>query len=528
MKKISKSLILLSIFIVLSNIVLAQDWKNKLKNKVKENVNVTNSNQNSSSLNTSSNTDVDNSNKNQSTTNSNTSDNENTTADDNLEEWFNAKNQIINETTYGLDYYSLESGNFNGQNHLKGAKLLDYTNTVKTLKAKIIKAKATLSSYHLNNMMGYADKFTEYYTSVIKPKINSEIEEIYKERINNEGIAVSKAIDISNEMEAILLIIPDNADAQTLAKDVEKTAKNILDPYYKRIYTSEFHKKNIGKVLFSDKPIVIGKEDPAQFKTSFKPSENIYAVAYLNGTIKDLSGLNYNSGSYHVNIDGIKKSQISFGHNKGDELMSYYLIEIIPDPSLAFHAIDPAEFGNLLSSLSPRKHTMTIGFGTEYDVLAENTITLEYEDYDGAKIKANNDLAAKNAQDNWARNLKLPDYFNANTKVFSDPDMSADKIKAMIMAYPQFKNNVKELIRFKVTDKWDNTEWQIYTNSLGIPTHKATECFIGIVYKAADGWCYYCEGIYFIRDYAGAGTYTKPRIGSCEFRAVKIACENAK
>ena len=45
--------------------------------------------------------------------------------------------------------------------------------------------------------------------------------------------------------------------------------------------TSEFHKKNVGRFVFSVAPIVIGKEDPAQIKTSFTLNDPMYSRCYM-------------------------------------------------------------------------------------------------------------------------------------------------------------------------------------------------------------------------------------------------------
>jgi hypothetical protein len=44
--------------------------------------------------------------------------------------------------------------------------------------------------------------------------------------------------------------------------------------------TSEAHRKHVGKIVFSTKPIVAGKEDASQFTTTFKGSQPIYWRAY--------------------------------------------------------------------------------------------------------------------------------------------------------------------------------------------------------------------------------------------------------
>ncbi|NJO89947.1 MAG: hypothetical protein HC831_14095 [Chloroflexia bacterium] len=99
----------------------------------------------------------------------------------------------------------------------------------------------------------------------------------------------------------------------------------------------------LGKFLFSDRPIVVGEEDPAQFKTEFAPTDKIYSIAYLKGSIKDLTK-DDKIGNYKLTIDGGNSQYISFGHNPEDMGLGYYLIEIVPHTDKAIHGLDCKEF----------------------------------------------------------------------------------------------------------------------------------------------------------------------------------------
>jgi hypothetical protein len=520
MKRFVTYMMSLCILLALSNSINAQPSLKGLKEKAKKVVsgdNKDNKNQGSNNATTNQ------GNQNASTSSGNE---EPASPDEGLQKWFDEKYGVIWGSEYNLSITSLERGEIDLEKQIEGAKILDYKNTLKTLKEKKIAVKATLQGFKVNDMKEYEKKFTDVFQSGLKPRINQKIEEAYKNLKQYEGMAANAMIEAKGIMEFVYLIIPDNADVQALKKDVDKSVESILGPYYAKVYTSEFHKQNVGKVLFSDKPIKIGKEDPAQFKTSFGPNDKIYAVAYLNYRFKDHKS-GGNTAAYEILVDENNAGGLSFRHNEGDELLSYYLIEIIPDPTVAFHNLDPQEFGRILSNLSPRKHTLEIGYGGEYNRnLARGKVDLEYSGFDGAKIKANNDLAAKNAQDNWAKNMKLPEEFSKPNIPFKDPELSVDKIKAQILASSHFKDKVAQIINVKVLGTAE--DWMIYKNSIDIPTHKATGKYIGFVYKGKDGWCYFCETIAFVRDYEGAGKYTKAVLANMDYRSVKIHCDNVK
>lgn len=51
--------------------------------------------------------------------------------------------------------------------------------------------------------------------------------------------------------------------------------------YFLKHPTSDFHKKNVGKIVFFSKKPEVGKEDKTLIKDSFKVGEEVWAVAYL-------------------------------------------------------------------------------------------------------------------------------------------------------------------------------------------------------------------------------------------------------
>ncbi len=56
--------------------------------------------------------------------------------------------------------------------------------------------------------------------------------------------------------------------------------------------TSEMHRENVGKIIFSDEKIQFQNEDPSRLKTRFRTSDHIYGRAYMicsvaNDTLTD-------------------------------------------------------------------------------------------------------------------------------------------------------------------------------------------------------------------------------------------------
>jgi len=511
MKRFFIYLLVLSYIGTFSQSMYAQDWKN-LKDKAKKTVkdNKTTTNPGNNTNNAGSGTVVKDTEKQQGQ------------ADEELKKWFEKKSSVMFDSKYKLSITSLERGEFDIEKQIEGAKLLDYPNMLKTLEEKKAAVAASIPGYKVNDAKDYGAKFTNVFINELKPAINSRIEESFKNNGKYDKIASNKMIEAYGLMEVAYLIIPENTDVLALKKDVDMAYDKILKPYYAKVYTSDFHKQNIGKILFSDKPIVIGKENPAQFKAAFGPNDKIYAVAYLNYRYIDHKN-GGNTAAYKVSIDGNNAGFISFTHNTGDELLSYYLMEIVPDPSTAYHSLDPQEFGKILSGLSPRKHTLEIGYGGEYNqTLAVGSADLNYEGFDGAAIKANNELAAKNAQSNWIKNIKLPEEFKGAGHKFKDPALSNENMKKICLSSI---SNIQQIYKIVVLGDGTAEDYHLFKNNLDIPTHMQTKPKVIICYKLKDGSCYYND-IEFRKDYIGGGKYGNPEL--LEGYKVKIACENIK
>lgn len=418
----------------------------------------------------------------------------------------------------GLNITNIQRGDVWPHTHLESAKKLDYPNTIKTMEEN---GRDGVTGYKYDDIIKYGEDYKATFESNLKLKINTSIEQAYKVRESNQQMAIEEIEKAMQFAEAATLIIPEVEETHKLFQDAKNAWDDIAGDYYKEVYTSDFHKENVGKILFSKNPIEIGKEDPSQFSTEFTPEDHIYAVVYLKSKIGDLG----KSSKYEVSVDGGYASYISFGHNEQDLDKSYYLIEIIPDPNEAVHKLDPVEFAKILAPLSPRSHEMSIGMAFGYDdPVATGKVNLNWAGVDGEKIKQNADLAAKNASDNWARNQKLPEVYSMPSQSFDDPALSLSKVKSIFMAATP---SATQILKVVITEPANsNGEWIIFKNDIDIPTSKRTNRYAYFIYKANDGWCYFTDGSFFYRDYEGGGKYSNIKISGC--KVTRIACENVK
>lgn len=440
-----------------------------------------------------------------------------------IEDYLQEKYQTIKASESNLNLYTLKDGDCDPLKHNEGAKKLDYANAVSRLKSE---GKALMTDRRYSEVMSYGKNYLPVYNEVIKPQVNKTIEEAYAAKNGNKNLAVATARRAQLMAEAAALILYDNQDAKQLQEDASKALKDLGGEYFGNLYVSDFHKKNVGKILFSTRPIIPGKEDPSQFVTSVSGTDKVYAIAYFNGKIKDLGEL----VSYKINIDGNSHQTEQFNPNTSDLEHSYYSVEVIPDPKVAVHQFDAVQFARVLSTLSPRRHTMefelVFGFG-QYSVSGK--LNLDWSNANGDAILANSETALKNAKDNKARHMTLPEVFSKPSKSFTDPELTADKIKAAILANGDYAENIKQIKKVIIGDKRfeSNGDWIIRKNDLGIPTHKECNRDIYILFEGKDGWCYFSDQIIFRKDYSGAGTYEETRlVGFDSELYTKIACEN--
>ena len=502
-------------FISINFTANAQDW-NKLKEKAKSTGNNVVNDAKNTNTNSNNNNTINNSNNNTNTNVINTTDNS-------YSDFVDQKYSILFSADYDLfpDFIESITYEIDPVKHLEGAKLLEYPATLKKLKEN---GQKNSDKYKYEKLITFESRYTTIFNDKIKVEINQYIEQAYSDKKYNTNEAINKCNLAKKFAEAAFLIIPDNQDVIKIKQDADNAFNDIAGSYYSQIYTGNFHKENAGKIFFSKQPVEVwsGKENSSMFKNEFTMNDNVYAYVYLNGTIKDLGG---SEGKYIVTIDNSTTEYITFGHNEEDINKSYYYIEILPSPDKSFHGLDPIEFGNIISNLSPRRHEIKIEFSAGYsEPFAVGTFNIDLTGMDSEKVKTNAKNASNNAKDNYDKNRTLPEEFSMPNKKYTDPELSETNIRTIVMA--NF-DNCLQILKVVVPYTSPNGDWMIYTTDAGIPRYKATSTSTYAVYKGKDGWCYYVTGVVFTRDYEGGGKYSKVKFMTSN-RPVRIDCSRVK
>lgn len=109
---------------------------------------------------------------------------------------------------------------------------------------------------------------------------------------------------VKYDCEAVLMLSPNNAAFKQKLDEVNKLLGGAAGEAAK-FYTSEYHKQHVNTIVWSTKPLVVGKETEMapSIKTDFKTGDYIYGTAYLGINAKD--AMNGNSDlRVRIRVDG--------------------------------------------------------------------------------------------------------------------------------------------------------------------------------------------------------------------------------
>ncbi|MFZ1307064.1 MAG: hypothetical protein WAR80_14565 [Ferruginibacter sp.] len=109
---------------------------------------------------------------------------------------------------------------------------------------------------------------------------------------------------VKYECEAILILSPNNTPFKQKLDEVNKLLGSAAGEAAK-FYTSDFHKEHLNSIVWSTKPLVIGKESEMSsvIKKDFKTGDYIYGTAYLGINAKD--AMNGNTDlRVRIRVDG--------------------------------------------------------------------------------------------------------------------------------------------------------------------------------------------------------------------------------
>jgi hypothetical protein len=427
-------------------------------------------------------------------------------------------------------------GNYPPERFLENAQALDFINLQTQLNGNL---NCSSNKNDVAFLKNFGANFLADFKANGVPAFNQFINNAYKYSKSKDDYSKKQGLDWLDaaviQIQATKLILPNEKDVLDMEVEIEKAEKNIKGDIKKKesaAATSPTHLKYINQIVFSNKPIILGKENEADFKTAFKLGEKIYAVAYFKAGIKDLpSGAKEDQIIYATTSadgEGLFGQSFEYANDNKigrkltktevDKNISAWTFELIADENTATSSI-PWYFADMVSRLSPRKHKISLSMN-QWNKGGSFEIDLDGVDLDKFVVDAK--AYSIKAADIIANNRTIPDEWKAYTKkAFKDPALSINNMKAILK---ENFSDLKEILRIIVLANTDYTEWEIKKNELDIPTLKVAPG-VGIVYKAKDGKCYFTIGNIY-RTYEGGGQYSGLKANCFTGSSTQIGCAN--
>ncbi len=258
-------------------------------------------------------------------------------------------------------------------------RAIDYVNRKPKLDALVQKYPKLKDESHYAQFTGVQQKINDLTEQFLVAHVNALIEESYKLKAGGKSTmnqAVEKAELAVMIMDAVLLVDPAQPKAAAIKKDARSAYDAMMKEFGSAIFTSPFHRKNAGRIVFSKTPITITSENEAAMTNRFKAGEMIYAMNYFNGTFNELTKTN-NYGYTRLFADGAKIAELHFKLDSPQREQSYLFTEIVPDPKTA-STRGAVVFTKALSELSPRVHKIKVTTENEYgEIFSEGAFELD-------------------------------------------------------------------------------------------------------------------------------------------------------
>lgn len=401
---------------------------------------------------------------------------------------------------------------FNTSKYLNDATEIDYPSLLKITIEGDNKFKGHNMDYKVQTVKEFGGKYLTYYNETLQNVINGLIEGAYENKAGNKQAAVKYIEQAKQLSEATLLILPQESSIKNLNMEVMSAYNSITSSVYTQVFTSDFHKNNVGKVVFFNKKPTIKSENTSSVNENFKAGDFIYAMAYLPGSFKDLTDArNSINVTTTIYVDGSEKTSHEFGMSWAllKENKTYLYMEIIPNP-VTNKQSGPAKFAKSLANISPRNHEIKVsltglGIGLSNIVpFAEGTFNIDCST--GQDQLANYALRYKEKT--------LAGVYMPSAKLNNSGLIQSMKQALQVEGW----ENNKKVQRVVIT----GSDWNIYhhrvTGKIMYRTIPATAAF-----KTSEGECKYWN-LTFKQVYNGT-SYGKTVVGAVG-SIVELSCKN--
>jgi hypothetical protein len=186
------------------------------------------------------------------------------------------------------------------------------------------------NAYYYNPLVDFYEKdfpvFAEKDLPAAIDKLKKTATEEFEKRTSSSIASIEEAISFCRTMMELTPQFTFYPQKLSELEDIKAKFYKYLD---EKVYVSDVHKKNVGKVLLSNKPIIPGKEKEGDFKTEFTENEVIYGIVYYNGLVEATC-------DYAMYIEGnlyIKEGRLAEGAAFADNRpkATTFTFAVIPD-----------------------------------------------------------------------------------------------------------------------------------------------------------------------------------------------------
>ncbi len=328
--------------------------------------------------------------------------------------------------------------------------------------------------------------------------------------------------------EAVTMILPTNAEAQQLLKEgraATEKARAAMRDHAKAVAKSPAHLSHVGQIVFSKRPIELGREKEGDFSRQFAATDKIYAMAYLGDELAALyQGEVPNRRYFQVKVDGNKldKADLYKEFTAADKKTSAFPFELLADADTATGQTFEG-FVDVLRSLSPGQHEIRIEIP---EMGIGGSFSLSWSDMNLDKLAATAQAASKKSLERVAATRVLPDECRTFLKQ-KDPALSEARLRSTLS---QGMKGVARVLKIGVANlHHDSNEWSVTKNGIDIPLYRDTTRNICVAYRGEDERCYYLNEIGLRERYEGKqGFSDTPEVRYNYAAAVPIACGNIK
>ena len=318
----------------------------------------------------------------------------------------------------------------------------------------------------------------------------------------------------------------------------KKKAQKKAPEYFVKRPTSDFHKKNVGKIVFFSKEPTVGKEDLSTLKASFTMGEPIWAVAYLPAPLKQSRELKrltnsfydaYGNWNYWLTI-GMDKSEKDMLPKENEVVnqctvktlyetdldKNYVVFQVVPS-GISDMKMDKggAKFllGRMGERLGDNEHKIRVSL-TDGDMEQEEELFVGHFNYDATGGADKLISMSKSLEKEIMKAHKLP------SAVMKDAGIEIEML-SHIKLWAKRKNSWSDV---KFTRVIITMDWRVLKDDYGNIEGKYIEG--NVLYSSDEGCAHRNFG--FIRKYLGGGQYATQLTQHTTGATYPLSCDKIK